>query len=120
MKLNYNYVRQALINVSCNTGTNFTIKSLADTLVDKSDISEYSSAVYSIFTIIGDLLYSKTDKKYSYIDKNIEIIGVTKKGMVMLQYIKDDNIWNVVQKRSEGIGGVSFQVMVDCCASLSK
>lgn len=65
--------------------------------------------------MLGELLIPAAQQPNYPYGKNTEIIGLTKRGKRLYKSVKDDGLWNEAYRRSEFIGGVSFEVMASCC-----
>lgn len=120
MKLNNNYVRQALINVAENKTDNYTILTLADQITKNMNKDEYISAAYAINVMLGELLMPPIQQNNYPYDENTRIVGLTKKGSRLYKSVKDDALWNETCKRSELLSSSSFESMACCCDYLNK
>lgn len=95
----------------------YTIMRLAYAITNTGEDNkdEYFSALYAINVMIGELLIPSVQiSNYPY-DSNTNIIGLTEKGKALYQSVKDDTIWNEVQRRNVTLGGISFESLADCC-----
>lgn len=119
MKLNNNYVRQALISVAENNTENYTILTLADQITKNMNKDEYISAAYAINVMLGELLMPAIQQNNYPYDENTRIVGLTKKGSRLYKSVRDDALWNETCKRRELLGSSSFESMAYCCAYLN-